>query len=433
MPDLVTRGTWAGADWELDQGGNAIVRGTFDDGLGLGDLRAPMALASRARTLAVEADTSRLTTMSGLFEGFESLERIDVTGLDTSWVRDMSGLFCGCRSLRRIDGIGDWDTTWVRSMGHAFAECRSLEDLAPIAGWDTSQVRTMVGMFYGCDSLQDLSALSGWDTSRVRGMYCMFEGCKALHDLSGLAGWDTSSLRDISHMFRGCVMLADVSPISAWDVSSVTDMTCLFDTCESLTSLSSLDTWDTSRVRSMEHLVCGCQSLVDASVLDTWDLARVEGLDALRREVRALPGMEVARRADGTGLGLFDPALVAQGSRSGDEDLVCGLLDNVVIRSFALMGVSRSALEDVMLPPEDRDGTFVGAIDVPYLASRMRCPGDEVESLVRGVGEQVDRKLDLWHLPGLDSDSIVLHGAPEDLLKAREARHVGAGPERRGR
>lgn len=433
MPDQVTRGTWAGAEWELDRLGDATVRGRFDDGLGFGDLRAPMNLASRARTLVVRADTSRLTTMDGLFEGFEALERIDVSGLDTTRVRDLSGLFYGCGSLRRIEGIGGWDTTHVRTMADAFAGCRSIGDLSPIADWDTSQVRTMSGMFQGCSSLHELTALAAWDTSRAIGTYRMFEGCKALRDLTGLEGWDTGSLRSVSHMFQGCVSLADLSPLASWDVGSVTDMTGLFDTCESLTSLTAIAGWDTSSVRSMEHLVYGCQSLVDASVLDTWDLSHVEGTEDLRREVRRLPAMWMARGSGLPGLGLFDPSLVAMASRSGDEDLVCGLLDNVVVRSFALMGVSRGALEDVMLSPEERDGTFVGAIDVPCLATQMRCQTDDVERLVAGVAEQVDRKLQLWHLSGLNADSIVLHGRRRQPKETKEARHLDAGPERRGR
>ena len=98
-----------------------------------------------------DVDTSKVTTMSNMFDYCNSLTSLDVSKFDTSKVTDMNYMFSSCNSLTSLD----------------------------LSTWDTSSVIYMNSMFYNCSALTSLD-LSGWDTSNVTDMGYMFKACSAL-------------------------------------------------------------------------------------------------------------------------------------------------------------------------------------------------------------------------------------------------------------
>ena len=103
---------------------------------------------------------------------------IDVSGWDTSRVTTMRGMFSGLSRLTAISGLDTWDTSRVTDMRCMFMDCTGLTSLN-LSGWNTSHVTHMSDMFSHCTSLTTLD-LSGWDTSRVTTMSGMFEVCSSL-------------------------------------------------------------------------------------------------------------------------------------------------------------------------------------------------------------------------------------------------------------
>ncbi len=150
-------------------------------------------------------DTSKVTDMSWMFDGCESLTELDLSGFDTGKVTNMGGMFWGCSSLVELD-VSGFDTNRVTTMISMFGGCSSLTEL-DLSGFATGKVTYMVRMFGGCSSLTKLD-LSGFDTSRVTNMNDMFGGCSSLTELD-LSGFDTSSKVYVGGMFDGCGVTAE--------------------------------------------------------------------------------------------------------------------------------------------------------------------------------------------------------------------------------
>ena len=90
-------------------------------------------------------DTSKVTDMSNMFKGCESLKELDLSSFDTSKVADMSGMFEACKSLKELD-LSSFDTSKVTSMRCLFYGCESLKKL-DLSNFNTKNVTNMRGMF----------------------------------------------------------------------------------------------------------------------------------------------------------------------------------------------------------------------------------------------------------------------------------------------
>ena len=204
-------------------------------------------------------DTSRVTDMTGLFSGCQSLESVDLSSLDTGGVTNMAGMFQNCTSLTEPD-TGHIDTSGATNLRQMFYQCSSLASL-DLSGFDTSRATDMTEMFRGCSSLAALD-FSGFDTSRVRDMEGMFQGCGALASLD-LSGFDTSQVRDMKNMFMGCTGLASLD-LSGFDTSRVESMACMFFMCSSLQSLD-LTSFSSDSLTSAKDMTRDvlCEVLVD--------------------------------------------------------------------------------------------------------------------------------------------------------------------------
>ena len=127
---------------------------------------------------------------SHMFVNWDSLTKIDFSGVDTSEATDFSCFFGWCWNLKDID----------------------------LTGFDTSQAIDMSSMFAGCKSLAKLD-LSSFDVTHVTKMSAMFEGCRNLRELD-LSSFETGRCTDMSFMFNYCVSLEKLD-MKSFNVSSV--------------------------------------------------------------------------------------------------------------------------------------------------------------------------------------------------------------------
>ena len=196
-------------------------------------------------------DTSKVTDMSSMFTGCQSLQSLDLSNFDTSKVTNMDSMFWGCHSLQSLD-LSSFDTSKVTNMSRMFCDCESLR-LLDLSSFDTSRVTSMFYMFCSCNSLESLD-LSNFDTSKVTNMNSMFAGYPL--QLLNLSSFDTSRVTSMGGMFSHCKSL-DSLDLSNFDTSKVTDMSYMFSYCKSLRSLD-LSSFDTSKVTDMTGMFNGC-------------------------------------------------------------------------------------------------------------------------------------------------------------------------------
>ncbi len=206
-------------------------------------------------------NTSKLTNMSGMFNGCYKVQTLDLSSFDTSNVTSMSSMFKGCHEMTSVD-LSSFDTSKTTSMDGMFRQCFKLTEL-DLSNFDTSKVTSMKEMFCHCDSLQELN-ISSFDTYSVTNMNGMFVGCSDLSVLD-VGNFDTSNVTDMSLMFNDCSG-AEQLDVSRFDTSKVTNMSGMFNGCSKLTSLD-VGGFDTSNVTDMSEMFRRC------SRLETLDLS----------------------------------------------------------------------------------------------------------------------------------------------------------------
>ena len=176
--------------------------------------------------------TSKVTRMSGMFDGCSSLTALDLSHFETSNVTDMYAMFRNCGSLTRLD-LSSFDTSAVTTMDSLFDGCSSLTNL-DLSGLDTSCVTDMDSMFFRCESLTALN-LTGFDTSAVTTMGFMFQECNSLTSLD-LSSFDTSNVTYMNWMFSWCSSLTSLN-LSRFDASAVAGMYSMFYGCDNLPNI----------------------------------------------------------------------------------------------------------------------------------------------------------------------------------------------------
>ena len=122
---------------------------------------------------------------------------MDLSGLNSSRTTSMSGLFTYMHNLEEII-FGDFDTSNVKDMSSMFADTNfKTLDLSAL---DTSNVTSMSYMFGNCDNLEELD-LSTLDISKVTSMYEMFNDSENLKTIYVSDAWDISNVENTSSMF----------------------------------------------------------------------------------------------------------------------------------------------------------------------------------------------------------------------------------------
>lgn len=153
-----------------------------------------------------------------MFYNCKSLRNIDFNHcFDTSRASSMFGMFGNTPLLTDLD-LSCFNTKHVTYMPHMFTRCGALS--INLSSFVTTRVLDMSGMFAGC-CVERLD-LRHFDTSRVTSMSNMFAGCTDLEVLD-IRGWDTSNVYSMDKMFYRCICLPPEteSMIAALDQSKV--------------------------------------------------------------------------------------------------------------------------------------------------------------------------------------------------------------------
>ena len=259
-------------------------------------------------------DTSYVHVISGMFNGFDSLNSInlsklknenvtstnsmfydcnnlttlDVSGFNTSKVTDMYCMFYNCNKLATLD-VSRFDTSKVTNMDYMFYGCNNLATL-DVSNWNTSKVTNMYCMFYGCNKLATLD-VSNWNTSKVTNMYCMFYGCNKLATLD-VSRFDTSKVTNMGWMFSSCNNLTTLD-VSNWNTSEVTNMGWMFSSCNNLTTLD-VSKWDVGKVTNMSNMFRGCNSLISLNV-SGWNTSNVTNMEKMTWGLENITSLDVSK------------------------------------------------------------------------------------------------------------------------------------------
>ena len=122
--------------------------------------------------------------------------------------KSLVGWFAGCSRLRRVMRINNLDTSKATSMRGMFYDCSSLRALS-VYGFDTSLVEDMSQMFYGCRQLQDLN-ISRFETARLENARDMFAGCTSLRSIEGFPWVFSDNPKiDLKSLGRDCPALSE--------------------------------------------------------------------------------------------------------------------------------------------------------------------------------------------------------------------------------
>lgn len=108
--------------------------------------------------VTISTKASRLSCgndMTVMFNGFEPLTTLDLSGLNTQNVTEMNYLFGECYSLTSLD-LSGFNTQNVTDMHDLFRGCRSLTIL-DLSSFNTQNVTDMDGMFYSVMQLKSLN------------------------------------------------------------------------------------------------------------------------------------------------------------------------------------------------------------------------------------------------------------------------------------
>ena len=196
-------------------------------------------------------DTSKSTTIRGMFYKCQSLTSIDLSNFNTINVLDTSHMFRECKKLKTID-TSSFNTSKVKDMSCMFQECNALTSLN-ISSFNTQNVTNMVYMFIHCWSLQELDVTS-FDTGKVVFMHYMFYNCNKLKTLD-LSNFNTNNVTNMSEMFRTDTGLNTIYVGPNWKTDKVTSSANMFGGC---TNLSGAVSYDSAKVdKTMANYTTG--------------------------------------------------------------------------------------------------------------------------------------------------------------------------------
>ena len=217
-------------------------------------------------------DTSKMTSMSGMFAACENLISVDLAGFNTENVMDMSSMFSSCSRLTSLD-LSGFNTANVSNMSGMFAACSSLTTI-DLSSFNTANVSDMSDMFSGCSSLTSVD-LSGFNTTNVTDMSRMFKECKSLTSLD-MSSFNTANVTNMRYMFELCLSLTSLN-LGSFNTANVTDMGNMFSGCQSLLSLD-VSSFNTANVTNMQSMFRYCNGLtsLDMSSFNTENVTNME-------------------------------------------------------------------------------------------------------------------------------------------------------------
>jgi len=217
-------------------------------------------------------DTSKVTSMKGLFKYAYNFTGSNILNLDISSVTDMTDMFNGCTKFDA--DLSSWDISKVTKVVKMFAGCSSFKGIG-VDAFDISNKTDLTEMFNGCKVLK--ADVSGWDVSNVENMRYLFGSCSEF--TSDVSQWDVSNVIDLDSTFQG--VIAFNSDLSGWDVSNVEQLYGTFSGCRDFTS--DLSGWDVSNVVRMGYLFDGCTAFTTdiPSNISGWDVSNVQNMHSM--------------------------------------------------------------------------------------------------------------------------------------------------------
>lgn len=90
-------------------------------------------------------NTSKVTTMEGMFMQCSVIKSLDLSAFETSNVENFYGMFAHCKKLESLD-VSNFDTSAATNMREMFTRCLKLKTI-DLTNFETAKVKTMTKMF----------------------------------------------------------------------------------------------------------------------------------------------------------------------------------------------------------------------------------------------------------------------------------------------
>lgn len=90
-------------------------------------------------------NTSKVTTMEGMFMQCSVIKSLDLSAFETSKVENFYGMFAHCKEFESLD-VSNFDTSAATNMREMFIRCLKLKTI-DLTNFETAKVKTMTKMF----------------------------------------------------------------------------------------------------------------------------------------------------------------------------------------------------------------------------------------------------------------------------------------------
>ena len=114
-------------------------------------------------------NTSKVTTMHGMFFHCNCLKSLDLSAFETSNVKDFAYLFYSCKRLESLN-VSSFDTSAATNMQTMFSYCEKLKTI-DLTNFETANVQTMIYMFSSCTNLKAVIVGSKFSNNKA---YCEY-------------------------------------------------------------------------------------------------------------------------------------------------------------------------------------------------------------------------------------------------------------------
>lgn len=114
-------------------------------------------------------NTSKVTTMHGMFFHCNCLKSLDLSAFETSNVKDFAYLFYSCKRLESLN-VSSFYTSAATNMQTMFSYCEKLKTI-DLTNFETANVQTMKYMFSSCTNLKAVIVGSKFSNNKA---YCEY-------------------------------------------------------------------------------------------------------------------------------------------------------------------------------------------------------------------------------------------------------------------
>ncbi len=151
-------------------------------------------------------NTSGATSYQAMFSGCTAVDSIDLSSFVFDNVTSMHEMFNGCTNLKQITFPENLNTSKLTTISGLFKNCSSLLSI-DLKNFDTSHIKSFDSLFRGCSSLTELD-LSSFDTSSITRIDGMFNNCSKVKTIYvDSAKWGVPTSIQSSNIFDDCTLL----------------------------------------------------------------------------------------------------------------------------------------------------------------------------------------------------------------------------------